>query len=80
VDFPASHARDEPLAFLFLRRAHTAKIFTTGPQLYTKNGLGSRHGIIISPAQKRAGGRAPVWGSEFTTKYPPMGVSKDFSL
>jgi hypothetical protein len=32
--------------------------------------------FIIGPTHKRTGGRAPVWGSEFTTKVAPK---EDFS-
>ena len=33
--------------------------------------------VLFSPTHKRTEGRAPVWGSEFTTKVALQGVSTE---
>jgi hypothetical protein len=46
------------------------------------NGLGTQRrcfSAFVSPIHKRTEGRAPVWGSEFTTKFPPKGGFRRFS-
>jgi hypothetical protein len=38
-------------------------------------------GLVVGPTHKRTEGRAPVWGSEFTSKYAALqGGSEKFRL